>query len=128
MISFTIWIVAALCNALLVLAYILFTQQNLHQLAVIIVLVFFFSLACSIPGILIFWLLFIVRYQKKHLFQFLLRSSMCIALATASLFQLAMGRPFLGSKVTLVGLTIIATTCSLMLHMHKIHAIHNSIK
>jgi hypothetical protein len=125
--SFTIWVAAALINAGLIVVFQILVQPGSPALSQGIP-AFFITLALSIPGMFVFWLLYLIQYQRENLFQYLLRWAIGIAGTSAALFQFAAGQIFPASILILVFFAAVSATGALLLHMHKIHSINYKVK
>lgn len=114
--SFTIWIVATLVNALLGGTWLsCFSEQPDHWL-VACLLLFICTLVFSIPAMLIFWVVLLSNLDSDNLFKILLRTGIIVAaLSTLILFFFPAG-VIHSDMLFLAPCIVIATISSIMVH------------
>lgn len=126
--SFTIWVLAALINALLSAVCLLLAPQHSTDWQGNFCLSFVFTLLFSGPSLFIFWLIFLFNKKEdsQSLFQLLFRFAFFSAAFSAVVFAITFYERF-GSCVLLLAVSIVlAAIASLMCHHYFIITIYKS--
>ena len=121
--SFTIWIMAALFNAIGV-EMLLFVMGKVNvdiieSLGIILLL----SLLFSLPGIFLFWIIFISNYNSPRLYQKLLFSALLISSLNSAIVQYFFSGSIQVTSWLIVSVTVVATFFSLAMHHRSISKI-----
>ena len=77
--AFTIWVLAALLNALLSGSWVTFFSKEMFSWPGAFILVFIFTLIFSIPGMFIFWIVMLINWNEELLFRTLLKTGFIIS-------------------------------------------------
>jgi hypothetical protein len=118
--AFTIWVLAALLNALLGGSWLYFFSRGFTHWPAAFFLVFIFTLILAAPGIFIFWIVLLVKWNEGLLFRYLLKTGLVIsALSTLILYILPIGGVE-GQQLFLSLCIVIAAITSIMIHHHII--------
>lgn len=124
--TFTIWVLAALINAILSASCLLFKPGEFDNWADNFGLSFVVTLVFSVPSIFIIWLLFLMNNTKdiQTLFQLLYRTAFILAVFSAALFAVSFYAMF-QNYVFLLGLCIlVAAVTAIMCHHSFIATIY----
>ena len=114
--SFTIWIVATLVNALLGGTWLTYFSEQPDHWPGACLLLFICTLVFSIPAMLIFWVVLLSNLDSDNLFKILLRTGIIVAaLSTLILFFFPAG-VIHSDMLFLAPCIVIATISSIMLH------------
>jgi hypothetical protein len=117
---FTIWLTASLLNAILTVLYCLISGYGRDELLEGFGLVLLISLLFSIPGILIFWLLYLFNYHQVKLFQVLFKTALFTSLLSGITFFMWIGEGFKKHNAALIAAAVIAATLSVSFHYNVI--------
>ena len=121
--SFTIWIVATLVNALLGGTWLTYFSEQPDYSPGAYLLLFICTLVFSIPAMFIFWVVLLSNWDSDNLFKILLRTGIVVAaLSTLVLFFFPAG-VIHSDMLFLAPCIVIATIFSIMVH----HSIIKSI-
>ncbi|MGG9971250.1 hypothetical protein ACQ33O_05580 [Ferruginibacter sp. SUN002] len=127
--SFTIWVLAAMINALLSATLLIFSEaEYLDSWPGVFVLALVFSLLFSAPGIFIFWLVFISNTKDKNLFRLLLRTGIICSAASGLLFVVLLGHEFKGQENYLGFFGVVAAITAIMIHHRPIVSLNTKSK
>lgn len=113
--SLSIWIVANMINVVLVLLTMGFASGNdvfIEAFGFILL----FSAAFSLPGIIIFWVVFLANYDSKNLFMVLLITALITSALSVLLLMLWIGGNDLGSAGLFVS-AVISATAAVVIHI-----------
>lgn len=114
--TFTIWVLAALLNALLSATWLWLFSTEYNHWPVGFVLALVFTLFFSIPGMFVFWLVLLVNWGKTSLFQLLLKAGFIISLLS-SLFLFLLNDAELERQQLFLSLSIVTSSiASIMIH------------
>lgn len=121
--SFTIWVLAALINAILSTCCLSVAPNNFGNWIENFTLIFFLTLVFSIPAIFIFWIIYMTTPMDGNaLFPQLLRTGFIMAFISAVLFFIFFNSMFKSGAFFLALSIIVAAVTSIMLHHHFIVA------
>ncbi|MES2847453.1 MAG: hypothetical protein V4685_00235 [Bacteroidota bacterium] len=119
LISFSIWIVANIINAIL-FAFIFSFAGNGDLDGIGIVLLF--SAAFSLPDILIFWMVFLVKCRKNNLFPVLLITAASVSLLSVVLFFLYLAISFGADRgMWIIIVPVLAAIAATAIHRRAIN-------
>ncbi len=114
--TFTIWVLAAILNALLSATWLWLFSTEYSYWPSGFGLTLLFTLIFSTPGIFVFWLVLLVNWQKPLLFQTLLKAGLIISLLS-SLFLFVLNDNEIGGQQFPLSLSIIISAiASIMMH------------
>lgn len=114
--TFTIWVLAALLNALLSATWLWLFSDEYNQWPVGFALTLVFTLFFSTPGIFVFWLVLLANWNKDLLFQYLLKAGVIIS-SLSSLFLFFLNDDDLERQQLFLSLSIvISSIASIMMH------------
>ena len=119
MISLSIWIVANLLNALLFAAVFVAgsTGAQLGMIGFVMICAALFSL----PGLLIFWLLFFFNFRHPNLYQFLLITSASVAFLSVMVFFIYLSVSFGADRgMWVIILPVAAAVAATVIHRKAI--------
>ena len=114
--SFTVWVLAALFNAILSSTCLYFFMPDFQYWAGGIAVVFFLSLIFSVPGIIIFWIVILFNWDEDTLFRSLLKAGFIIAMASSLFLFTPIFKDFLKHPMILAPCILVATIGAIMLH------------
>ncbi len=114
--TFTIWVLAALLNALISATWMSLFATEFNRWPVWFFLSVVFTLFFSLPGVFIFWLVLLANWQKPLLFQTLLKVGFIIS-SLSSLFLFVLNdHEIEGQQFPLSLSIIISSIASIMIH------------
>jgi hypothetical protein len=119
-VSFAIWLAAAFLNAILDITYITIAGYGKGELTEGFGMVLIVSLLFSIPGILIFWIVYLLNYQNEKLFRLLVKTALLTSLLSGMIFFIWLSEGFKGHSGNLVILATFAAFLSVSLHFRVI--------
>lgn len=114
-ISLSVWIVANIINVVLVLLTMGFASGNdvfIEAFGFILL----FSAAFSLPGIIIFWVVFLANYDSKNLFMVLLITALITSALSVLLLMLWIGGNDLDSAGLFVS-AVISAIAAVIIHV-----------
>ena len=114
-ISLSVWIVANIINVVLVLLTMGFASGNVVFIEAF-GFILLFSAAFSLPGIIIFWVVFLANYDSKNLFVVLLITALITSALSVLLLMLWIG----GNDLSSVGLfvsAVISAIAAVIIHV-----------
>ncbi len=112
--SFTIWILTALLNALLSGAILSFT--GLNQWPGALLLAFVFTLVFSVPGMFIFWIVLLTNWNDAILFRIMLRTGFIISGLSSLLLLIVPDNDVKAHFFLLSFCVVVAAIASIMVH------------
>lgn len=112
----SIWVCAALINGSLAATWLWFHNTRFNNWFEVFLPSGFISLPLSVPGMFLFWIVFLVNEGKDKLFLLLLKTALLVASSASLIFYLIAGSKFSGDNPVLILLAFIAAISSLMLH------------
>lgn len=115
-VCFTIWMLAALFNAMLTSICLYSFSADFTPRDGNFFLVFIFSLIFSVPGIIIFWIVLLVNWNEDMLFRTLLKTGFIVAAASSLFLCTPIFDGITKHPLSLAPCIIIATIGSIMLH------------
>lgn len=118
--SFTIWLLAAMFNALLSGAWLNVFASYFNEGAGTFFLVFIFTLIFSIPGIFIFWIVLLANWDEVFLFRLLLKAGLIISVLSSLLLYKLHLDEVAGQQLFLSFSIVVSTISSIMIHHHRI--------
>jgi hypothetical protein len=114
--AFTIWVLAALLNALISATWMSLFATEFNRWPVWFFLSVAFTLFFSVPGVFIFWLVLLANWQKPLLFQTLLKAGLIIS-SLSSLFLFVLNDHEIEGQQFAQSLSIIISSiASIMMH------------
>jgi hypothetical protein len=120
LISFSIWIVANIINAIL-FALIFSFIDNGDELGVV-GFVLICSALFSLPGILIFWVVFVIKCRKYNLFNILLITAVVVSLLSVILFFIYLSISFGADRgMWIFCMPVLAAVAAIAIHRRTIH-------
>lgn len=114
--TFTIWVLAALINALLSATWLWLFSIEYNHWPTGFALTLVFTLLFSTPGIFIFWLLLLINWEKAMLFQTLLKAGFLISSLSSLILFLFDDTELEGQQLFLTLSIIISSIVSIMTH------------
>ena len=114
--TFTIWVLAALINALLSATWLWLFSNEYNHWPTGFALALVFTLLFSTPGIFIFWLLLLINWEKAMLFQTLLKAGFLISSFSSLILFLFEDTELEGQQLFLSLSIVISSTASIMMH------------
>ena len=125
-ITFTVWNLTALLNALLMGTVLSILSNEFRQWSFTFGFAIVFTLIFSIPGIFIFWVVLTIKWHDDDLFRSLLKVGFIVsALSSLILYNLPFG--LTNHEMFLLSLCIvIAAIASIMMHRSTIISINNN--
>ncbi len=124
--SFTIWIVAALINAVLNATLLGFSEFRNESWPGAFVLALIFSLLFSAPGILILWVVFLINMDEEELFKIILKSGILLSICTAIFFMCTLGRQFEEHSTLMAMFSVVSAIVAIMVHHQLITTINKN--
>ncbi len=126
--SFTIWVLAALINAILSAWCLSVAPNAFDNWGEAFMLAFFVTLIFSIPGVFIFWITYMTNRMtdSSSLFRVLLRTGFIIAVVSGLLFFISFNGMLKGFTFFLMLSIIVAAISSIMLHHNFIIVSHKN--
>ena len=125
-ITFTTWVLNALINCLLSGTWLSFVSSKGEP--ILYLLVFVATMVLSVPGYLMFWIVFLTNRNETQLFKTLLKTGMVIAsLSSLILFKLP-ANEIKGQEIFVSICIIISTIASIMIHHTAIKSFDNNEK
>ena len=125
-ITFTTWVLNALINCLLSGTWLSFVSPKGEHGPALYLVVFVATMVLSVPGYLMFWIVFLTNRNEKQLFKTLLKTGMVIAsLSSLILFKLP-ANEIKGQEIFVSICIIISTIASIMIHHTAIKSFDNN--
>lgn len=115
-VSFTIWVVTALFNALLSGGWMLLFSNEFTYWPVAFFAFFFFTLVFSIPGMFIFWIVFVVNRCAGALFRLLLKTGFIISAVSSLMIYVFNADGLDGQEPFLMLFIVVAWMNAIMIH------------
>jgi hypothetical protein len=106
-----VWIVAILVNAI---ADMIFIAGSNALEAFWLILIF--SSIFSLPGIFVFWLVFVCNYQKDALWRLLFITGGTTSFISTAVFFVCLGEGFAGQSLWLLLVAVLSALASVGLH------------
>lgn len=120
-ISLSVWIVANIINVVLVLLMSGFFSGN-EAFAEAFGFILLFSAAFSLPGIIIFWIVFLANYHNRQLFVVLFITAFITSALSVLLLMLWIG----GTDVSSAGIfsaAVISALAAVIIHLNAFNVI-----
>jgi hypothetical protein len=124
--SFTIWVLTALLNAVLAVTWLSIFSNEFTCLPAAILVVFIFTLIFSIPGMVIFWIVLLVNRDEELLFRSLLKTGFIVSALSSLMLYILNDDMIGGQKLFLPSCIVIASVASIMIHHPGINSISAS--
>ena len=122
-ISFTIWGLAALVNAVLSGAWLnLFTNEFNDGVGTFF-LVFIFTLVFSIPSMFVFWIVLLANRNETFLFRLLLKAGFTISILSSFILYKLHFDDIAGQQFFLSLSIVLSAITSIMIHHRRIKSI-----
>ncbi len=121
--SGTIWLVACLVNGIASGIYVMNFENDFKDASTIVLSVIF-SMAFSMPGIILFWLVFFVGVMQERkgqsLFRYTLTTALGCSVLSGVIFCPIMYHAFKSHVFVLGGIAVLAALISLFIHRRLI--------
>jgi hypothetical protein len=114
--AFTIWVLAAMLNALLSGSWVTFFSNEMYSWPGAFILVLIFTLIFSIPGMFIFWIVMLVNWNEELLFRTLLKAGFIISALSSLWLYLLDDFGINGQELFLSLGIVISAIASIMAH------------
>ncbi len=121
LISLSVWVVANIINVVLVMLTTGFTSGN-DIFAEAFGFVLLFSAAFSLPGIIIFWIVFLANYRSKNLFTVLLVTAFITSALSVLLLMIWIG----SSDIYTAGIfasAVVSALAAVIIHVNAFNEI-----
>ncbi|MEP7142337.1 MAG: hypothetical protein ABI707_05690 [Ferruginibacter sp.] len=125
--SFTIWVLTALLNAIFSGSWLALFSIELKNWPTAFLVVLICTLVFSIPGMFIFWIVLLVRWNKDLLFRSLLQTGFIISALSSLLLFILPVNELKGQQAFLSLFIVIAVITSVMIHHSIIKSISKNI-
>ena len=121
--TFTIWLLTAFINAVLTGTVVTFFEQEYRILLEVFLIVGILSLAFSVPGFFIFWVVLLfkaARHERERvLFRSALTTGFILSAATAACAYGLLSSEVKNYAFLLIIMIILSAVISIMLHFKK---------
>lgn len=122
LVSLSVWVVSIIINALAGMILIGFVSGDGELLAVLGIIIAF-SAAFSLPGIIIFWLVFLYNCKKENLFIMLMLTAFLTSFISVVVFFVWLNEGFAGQSFWLITFAVLSALVAVLLHRPAINNI-----
>lgn len=119
-VCFTTWVLTALLNALMAGTWLAFLPAEHIAWPEAFLVCFCCTLAFSIPGLFVFWLVLLVNSSEPLLFLMMLRTMLFVSAISSSLLYVFPLDELKGQHIFLSLLVVVASVTSTMMHHSNI--------
>ena len=123
LLSFTVWVMAALFNACLGGTWLSFFSNEFSTWQVIVLQVFVCTLFFSLPGMFIFWIVLLVNWEQERLFRVLLKTAFVVSILSSVILYFLPVDVVDDQQFFLSLCVVIASIASIMIHHSTIKTI-----
>ena len=121
-VTLSVWVVSIIINAIAGMILIGFVSGDGELLAVLGIIIAF-STAFSLPGIIIFWLVFLYNCKRENLFTILMLTAFLTSFISVVVFFVWLNEGFAGQSFWLITFAVLSALVAVLLHRRPINNI-----